>query len=468
MRDKPFFYIQHPELLYGVYEDVRRQEAIGVDTETTRRRDLPEDLEFNENIFKPGLDPYLSDVRLLQIATEERIYVIDCFHCPNVVLFKDIFESEDIVKIFHNAKFDIKMLKTNFGWNVRRIFCTMLASQLLSNGIKAHRRKHSLADVVLRYLNLELNKEEQASDWGREELTESQIFYAARDVDVLHDLCRSLLSYMKRPLEQIDLTPVARIEFNACIATAQMELNGVYVDPHIWNTVDAEIASQYHESARLLKEALGKEDINLDSPAQILKAFKEAGVDIPNTSAVTLKPMAKKSELIALLLEYRGLAKLLSSCGNGIPGKKRKKNQVFFIERIHPITGRIHPEFNQLWAETGRFSCERPNLQQIPAMNKAPFRTAFCGQTVDGVKNLIAVADYSQVEMRILAELSNDKMLRKAFSLGADLHSATAALMYDVDVKTILHKDPITGEKIKGPNYWMRAAAKTINFGHAA
>ncbi len=475
MLGKPYMYVTDPYLLNLVLDKIRNVQAIGVDVETCRRRDLPPSLVFDESVFKPGLDPYISEIRLLQIATPKNIFVIDLFHVGNraIQILRPIFEGFDVLKILHNSKFDLKMMMHQFGWHLQRVFCTMLGSQILSNGISEHKRSHNLANVVQRYLKIEINKDEQTSDWGQWELTSNQIKYAAVDVDVLHDLCMAELKmfyYIEQtkssPGRPVNLKRIATIESNCSLAVAKMELDGVYIDRNIWDSVSADLEVKQLELTDKLKEALGDPNINLDSPAQIKRALHNLGIDVPNTNEKeTLAPLAKKHAVIALLLDYRGATKLLTSYGNGAPGKKRRKGHVFFAERIHPITGRIHPEFDQCMTETGRFNCSKPNIQQVPNIELAGFRYAFTGQTIEGIKNQFIVADYSNFELRILAELSGDKNLLKAFLMGLDIHTAVASLMFGVPAETIMYKDPVTGEKLKGPNYWMRSASKSISFG---
>ena len=453
----------------SILDDCLGEQALGVDVETCKRRML--DVEYDPLVFKPGLDPYLSEIRLVQMATSRRTYVIDLFHVGAEAfssIMRPLFEGDSVLKIFHNAKFDIKMMMHLLGWyDIKRICCTMLISQVLSNGIATHKRKHNLKEAVLRYLHLEVDKEEQTSDWGRWELTEEQIFYAAKDAEILLPLCRSQMKYIRNDQIGLDLRQIIKLECDCAISVARMELDGVFVDRELWDEADLELRAKYHELSLELKLALGNEQMNLESPAQVLKELKRLnimvnGKPIENTNSKYLAPAARNYPVIALLLEHRGVAKLLSSYGNGIPGKKRKKNQIFFLERIHPVTGRIHAEFGQLLTETGRFNCTKPNLQQLPNMDKVSFRRAFRGQ---GDDRSFVVVDMSQFEMRILADLTGDKNLLKAFRMGGDIHIATAALMFDVDPLTIVAGKDAQGEKIKGPNYWMRNAAKSINFG---
>ncbi len=459
-----YMYVTDPYLVEWIYMECWKESAIMVDVETTKNRDLPPDLEFNSSIFKPGLDPYLSEIRLLQIGLSDCVYVIDCWACPNVVIFADLMRSEEVLKIGHNFKFDMKQMRRQWGFKFRRIYDTMLASQLLSNGIKAH-KEHKLGTVVERYLKLFIDKSEQTSDWGAEILSEEQIRYAAMDVAILRPLTLRQLKLMRDSRTDLDLLEVSKIEFDCCIATAKLELDGIYVDPDIWNEADLEIRALFLDTKNRVIDSLGVKDINLESPKQVLSALRNLGIPLTGTnSKVDLAPVQHKYPAVALLLEYRGMSKLLSSYGNGIPGKKKRKDQVYFLERIHPITGRIHPDFGQLGTNTGRFNSRKPNIQQVPNIDKGKFRYACTGQTINGVKNQYIVADWSQFEMRILAWFSRDKNLLKAFSFGDDIHTATAALMFDVPVESIVCRDE-NGKKLEGPNYWMRSAAKSINFG---
>lgn len=473
--DCNYMYVTDPYLVEWLYIECWKHPFITVDVETTERREF-RDLNYNRNIFKPGLDPYMSEIRLLQIGLPDCVYVIDCWACPNVVIFGDIMASHEVLKIGFNFKFDMKMMMRQWGFRFRRIYDCMLVDRLLFNGMHEYKKHYKLSDVTQRFLGVTLDKSQQTSDWGAEVLSEEQIRYAAIDVAILIPLAEAQKKRLRNmsPNAKIryDLVRTAKIEFDACIAVAKIELNGLYVDPDIWNAADLDIRARYFDVADQLRLATGVKDINLDSPAQILKVLRDQGVEVSpgvlingTNSKADLAPLENKYPIVRLLLEYRGLAKLLSSYGNGIPGKKKKKDQVYFLERVHPITGRIHSEFDPFGTATGRYNSSKPNVQQIPNMEKGTFRTACTGQTINGVKNLYIIADWSQFEMRILAYFSQDEALIKAFGMGGDLHAATAALMFDVPVETIVYKDPNTGKKVEGPNYWMRSAAKSINFG---
>jgi DNA polymerase-1 len=397
------------------------EDVLAIDTETT------------------GLDPYNSKIRLLQISNKEHSYLFDCFVLKDLSFLKDIFENQKPVKIFHNAKFDIKFLKVHFGFNFENIFDTMLASQIISSG--DHSGGHSLADVTKRYLNITLDKSSQLSDWSKE-LTEKQLEYASKDVLTLHPLREKLRNIL---IEQ-KLVKVAKLEFDCCIAVADMELNGCYLDREQWmkivyelekkhSKLSNEIQSELSQSSKQISLFDGFNSININSTQQLAEALHNMGIKVDDTSEATLLHHKNSHPIIEKILEYRGLQKSISSYGANV------------LEYINKKTGRIHADFSQLRTDTGRFSCSNPNLQQIPAT--AEYRACFRAEK----GNKLITADYSQVELRILAELSQDREFIKAFESGEDLHKATASSMFNVPLSEV-NKD-------------MRSQAKSINFGLA-
>jgi DNA polymerase-1 len=178
----------------------------------------------------------------------------------------------------------------------------------------------------------------------------------------------------------------------------------------------------------------GIAEINLNSQQQVTDALKNLGVPVPETTrGWQLQPLAEEYPVVAKLLEYRGVAKSLTSFGENI------------LEFIKPETGRIHADFRQIGAPTGRFSCSKPNIQQIP--HEEEYRRCF--RAPEGRK--LITADYSQVELRILAEFSNDENFIKAFISGEDFHSTAAAQVFNVK------PEDVTPEQ--------RSFAKRLNFG---
>lgn len=400
--------------------ELRAQPMIGLDTETT------------------GLDPHTSRLRLLQLATEQNSYIFDCFRLSREQLapLLEVIAADQPIKIAHNAKFDWKFLARHLGVQMTGIFDTYLGSVLAAAGDENER--HGLEPVVSRYLNQQLNKDAQLSNWGGE-LSQHQLEYAARDAQVLLPLREKL----QVRLEELDLLVTAELEFAAVPAIAGMELAGVYLDVDRWRALLDKMTVQRDAVADELQQILGAgalqmnlfgepEPVNLDSPAQVKDALARIGIEVEDTREWTLGKLAADHAVVARLLEYRGLSKNLSSFGANI------------LEYINPTTGRLHADFRQLGTPTGRITTSSPSLQQIP--HTAEYRSCF--RAPAGRK--LIVADYSQIEMRILADFSADIALLKAFDSGADLHRTTASQMFGVPLADV---SPRQRESAKGLNY---------------
>jgi DNA polymerase I-like protein with 3'-5' exonuclease and polymerase domains len=285
-----------------------------------------------------------------------------------------------------------------------------------------------------------MDKTEQLSDWSANELSRSQIEYAARDAAIMPGLYEKLVER----LENDKLLGVAELENQCVVPIAVMELNGVFLDEKRWRekldrvrVAQGKVADELQDmlSAGVAQASLfGRAEINLDSQVQVTEALAGLGVPVPETTrAWVLQPLAEQYPVVAKLLEYRGVAKSLSSFGENI------------LEFIEPATGRVHADFRQIGAPTGRFSCSNPNLQQIP--HEEEYRRCF--RAPDGKK--LVIADYSQIELRILADFSDDKRFIEAFVSGEDFHTATAAQVFGVK------PDEITADQ--------RSFAKRLNFG---
>ena len=395
---------------------------IGVDTETT------------------SLDPYRGRIRLLQLATPTKVYVLDLFELPPNALapIKDVLQADRPVKVLHNAKFDAKMLLHHFGIELGRLFDTMLASQLIAAGDTS--QKHSLVEVVRRYLGRTVDKTQRMSDWSQLQLTPAQLEYAAEDVSVLLALRRVMVEKLK----QLRLVEAARLEFEAVVPTAAMELAGMPLDRAAWQALVNDLESRRTALEDRLQELLveltpatdlfGHTEINFNSPHQVLELLRRLGLPVTGTTEAELLPF-KNHPIVATLLEYRSVQKLLSTYGRSL------------LDHLHPVTGRLHGDFHQIGTPTGRYSCSDPNLQQVP--NLPEVRRSFAAPPA---RRLI-VADYSQIELRILADFSQDPRLLEAFLNNMDLHRLTASLMFKVP------PDAVTKEQ--------RAIAKTINYGLA-
>ncbi|MEK7595540.1 MAG: DNA polymerase [Patescibacteria group bacterium] len=409
-------------------EDLEKRKVLAVDTECT------------------SLDPFESKILLIQIATPEKSYVLDARKL-DMKLLKGLLEDSTKLKLLQNSKFDYSQLKAHYDISMTNIFDTMLAERLLTCGLE---RRNSLGAIVEKYLNIKLKKEVRKSFEGlMSQVTEEQIRYAAMDVLVLFPVFEKQWELLQKE----DLVKVARLEFSTVRVVAEMELRGLAIDAIKWKSVIVGLQKKRDELAAKIQETIrplykiqqmdlfgGAADvINLNSQQQLLELFNDKlGLAVASTGDSVLEFV--NHPVAALMREYRAHEKLISAFGESI------------LEKINKRTGRIHPDFQQIGADTGRFSCNNPNLQQIPRESKeAPFRSCFVPTT--GYKYV--VADYSSMEMRIVADFTGDENLIKAFEEGWDVHSATAALMFN--------KEYTPDFKKKFPD--LRQAAKTINFG---
>lgn len=372
----------------------------------------------------------------MQIAFKDKAYVINAGLDLNPLM--PFFSDHRWKKIFHNAKFDTKFLLYYYKVRTRNIFCTMLAEQLIT--AEPGFTSASLAATTLKYQGIVLDKSVRNSfiDMKPDEMfTDEQIAYATTDAEVLF----GNMDAQQKKIDEYGLNKVAALEFELAPIVGAMELTGVPVDEKKWRKIIDVYRNKHEESRIRMHEALfdsGKIDeqlgmfvrdsINLNSPKQIKEAFAKIGIDAEKTDERTLSlinhPAARE------LLEYRGLQKIMTSYGTS------------FLDKIHPFTGRIHADYQQIGTATGRFACKDPNLQQMPE----EFRECV---SAPGYK--LVVADYANIELRILAELSGDEALTSAFLSGDDPHKSTAALMFNIPI------DTVTKEQ--------RFIAKTINFG---
>lgn len=421
-----FQYVTDAAGIKRACEELEREQFLGFDTETTE------------------LDPYKGSLRLVQLSTGRSTYVFDMRPFGEAKASSDLkplrglLGDKAVVKVAHNAKFDMKWVRHHLGCEINGIFDTYLASQLIAAGDSD--RRHSLADVAKFFTDVELDKSEQVSDWNAAELSNAQLQYAARDAQVM----LSLHEQMADRLANDGLSDAARLEFECLMPIAQMELNGIYLDSSRWleqlekvRVAQAKVANDLQEmlSAGVAQASLfGRAEINLDSQQQVTDALLNLGVPVPaSTRAWELQPLAEKWPVVGKLLEYRAVQKSLTSFGENI------------LEFIEPKTGRVHADFRQIGAPTGRFSCSNPNLQQIP--HEAAYRRCF--RAPEGKK--LVIADYSQIELRILADFSADENFIKAFESGQDFHAMTASQVFNVKL------EDVTPEQ--------RSFAKRLNFG---
>jgi DNA polymerase I-like protein with 3'-5' exonuclease and polymerase domains len=423
--------VRSADELRKAIETIEQQPVVGLDTETT------------------DLDPYTSRLRLIQLATPDRVYIVDFDRFSDgdtrrgdaLAPLRRLLAAPRPIKIAHNAKFDAKFIKHNLGIDLGGLFDTLLASQLVGAGDIEER--HGLETVAGRYLNELVDKSERLSNWDLE-LTPAQLEYAARDAAVLLPLREKLIDRLKAE----SLVRVAQLEFECVMPVVDIELAGFFMHKDRWLEQLGIVEKRRGELAEQLQEVLAeessqgslfggpqREDINLDSQQQLTKALNRLGIPVPeSTRNWKLQPLAAQYPVIATLLEYRTVQKALTSYGTNM------------IDMINPVTKRLHADFRQIGAPTGRFACTNPNIQQVP--HAVEYRRCFSGHP-EGRK--LIIADYSQIELRILAEFSGDRGFIDAFNSGADLHRVTASQVFNASL------DQVTKDQ--------RDFAKRLNFG---
>ncbi|MEJ5074604.1 DNA polymerase I [Enterobacter ludwigii] len=362
-----------------------------------------------------------------------------------LALLKPLLEDDNSLKVGQNLKYDRGIL-ANYGVELRGIaFDTMLESYTLDSVAGRH-DMDSLSDRWLKHKTITF---EEIAGKGKNQLTFNQIAleeagrYAAEDADVTLQL--HLKMWPKLQKQEGPLNVFQHIEMPLVPVLSRVERNGVNIDPDVLHNHSAELSTRLVELEQKAHEIAG-EAFNLSSPKQLqtilfekqgIKPLKKTPGGAPSTSEEVLEELALDYPLPKVILEYRGLAKLKSTYTDKLP------------LMINAKTGRVHTSYHQAVAATGRLSSTEPNLQNIPVRNEEGrrIRQAF----VAPEDYLIVSADYSQIELRIMAHLSRDKGLLTAFAEGKDIHRATAAEVFGLPL------DSVSNEQ--------RRSAKAINFG---
>lgn len=355
-------------------------------------------------------------------------------------IIKPIIENPTVGKTGHNIKYDALVLK-NHGIALNGIaFDTMIAAHLL-NPDGGSRKLDSLA---MENLNYQMVPIEELIGTGKNQITMDQVlleksaFYGAEDADVTLQLSHI---YQKKIEENQSFDYMKRIELPLVNVLTDMEFTGVYVDQKILSDMSYEFGKKLHGLTSSIIQEAGTE-FNINSTQQLANILFDI-LNLPtirkrSTAVDVLEKLKDLHPLPKFILEYRKLYKLKHTYLDPLN------------DLIHPETGRIHTSFHQTIAATGRLSSSKPNFQNIPIRTEIgrEIRKAFTSQH-EGWK--IMSADYSQVELRIMAHLSEDPGLIKAFESGEDVHSRTASLVYGVPIEDVLPE--------------MRRTAKIVNFG---
>ena len=362
-----------------------------------------------------------------------------------VNIFKPLYENKDILKIGQNMKYDIEVLR-NYGIEVRgEMFDTMIAHYLIQPELR-HNMDY-MAEIYLDYQTIHI--EELIGPKGRgqknmRDLTPEQIYeYAAEDADITLQLKNKLEPELKR-FGAEDL--FYNIEMPLMPVLAEMEMNGVRIDTESLKETSGVLTSRMKEIESRIYDLAGTE-FNIASPKQvgevlfdrlkIVEKAKKTKTGQYVTNEEVLQSLKHKHEIVADILEHRGLKKLLGTYVDALP------------KLINPRTGHIHTSFNQTVTATGRLSSSDPNLQNIPVRGEdgKEIRKAFIPEP--GCE--FFSADYSQIELRVMAHLSGDENMIEAFREGHDIHAATAAKIYKEDINAVSRDQ--------------RTKAKRANFG---
>ena len=358
---------------------------------------------------------------------------------------KDFLEDPDKKKVGHHLKYDAHIFARH-GINLRGMqFDSMLESYVL-NSVAT---RHDMDSVARKYLHIGTIHYEDVAGKGAKQLTFNQIDleqaspYAAEDADITLQLHEYLWGELRKTksLERL----YEEIEQPLVPVLLDMEETGVLIDPKMLKTQSGELAKKM---AKLEQEAhdLAGSPFNLGSPKQLQQIlFEDLGLPVvrktpkgqPSTAEDVLQELADEYELPQVILEYRTVSKLKSTYTDKLP------------QQISPDTGRVHTSYHQAVTATGRLSSTDPNLQNIPIRTPEGrrIRQAFIAPT----GFVLLAADYSQIELRIMAHLSGDKGLLNAFAAELDIHKATAAEVFGLD------PDEVTADH--------RRSAKVINFG---
>ena len=344
-----------------------------------------------------------------------------------------------------NLKFDLPMLNRH-GIKVEEFLGdTMLMSYVLnSTGTR-----HGLDRMALYYLNYEPMKYEEVAGSASKQINFAQVeipaatFYAAEDADITLRLFNHLNGMLEDQPKLINL--LQSIEYPMLQSLIRVETNGAKIDAQMLSRYSDELAIKIEELSKAAFKMAG-EEFNMDSPKQLveilynkldLPVLKKTPKGQPSTNEDTLQRLAEEYDIPKIIIEYRGLAKLKSTYTDSL------------INIQHPVSKRIHTSYQQAVTSTGRLSSTEPNLQNIPI--KTPegrkIREAFIAEK----GNVLISADYSQIELRIMAHLSRDKNLTHAFNNNIDVHSATASEIFNIPLEEV------------SPDH--RRSAKAINFG---
>ncbi len=355
------------------------------------------------------------------------------------------FSNPDLSFYGHNIKYDLHVLKNHHLSPKNLCFDTMIASYVC----QPENHRHNLDDLSLEILKIKKTPIEALIGEGKNQISMLEVPVDACASYCIEDVLATILlkHHFEQKIQKLDLSKVFyTIDLPLLPILFEMERHGIFVDTHqlkeLSGYLSKEIAALEHKIYQLAQK-----EFNIKSPKQLSEVlFIDLGIITKtkktttgfSTSADVLEELKDKHPIIPLVLTFRTLEKLRSTYVDALP------------DQIQPRTHRIHCTFNQSVTATGRLSCQDPNLQNIPVRSEigAKIRSAFCPKDANFI---FLAADYSQIELRILAHLSQDETLINAFKKNEDIHALTASLIFEVP------KSEVTSE--------MRHRAKAVNFG---
>lgn len=423
------------------FAKLEKAELFAFDTETTSLNYMDAEIVGLSFAIEAGKAAYVPLAHTYEDAPEQ----LD----RDAVLaqFKPLLENPDNKKVGQHLKYDAHVL-ANHGIELKGIqFDTMLESYVL-NSVAS---RHDMDSLAKYYLNTKTIKFEEVAGKGAKQITFDKVDievagpYAAEDADITLRLHQTLWAQLNAS-DKEDLKSVfENIELPLVDVLTKIEANGALIDAEILHEQSAQLSSRLVELEQQAHDVAGQV-FNLGSPKQLaeilfekleLPVVKKTPKGAPSTAEEVLVQLAEDYELPKLILENRSLSKLKSTYTDKLP--------LMICER----TGRVHTSYHQATAATGRLSSTDPNLQNIPIKSEEGRRIRDAFIAPEGYT--MVAADYSQIELRIMAHLSNDEGLLTAFANGIDVHTATAAEVFGVTIENV------------EPN--MRRSAKAINFG---
>jgi len=419
-------------------KQLKEADMFAFDTETTSLNYMQARVVGVSFSIEPGKAAYVPFAHDYEGAPEQLT--------EEVVLggLKPLLEDPKTAKLGQNLKYDAHVLQ-NHGINMQGISDDTLLESFVLDSTK----RHDMDSMASRFLNHNTIHFEDIAGKGVKQLTFNQIDlekagpYAAEDADITLRLHQTIFAQLEQTPELLKV--YKEIELPLMPIIQHIERNGVKIDAEMLATQSKQLAERMAEIEQQSYEVAG-EEFNLASPKQIqaiffekleLPVIRKTPKGQPSTAEDVLQELAEEFELPRLILEHRGLSKLKSTYTEKLP------------KLIDSNTGRVHTSYHQTGAATGRMSSSDPNLQNIPVRSEEGRRIRKAFVADEG--NCILAADYSQIELRIMAHLSADKSLLGAFKAGEDIHRATAAEVFDVPL------DKVETEQ--------RRAAKAINFG---